>query len=56
VVGEAEAVGTVLEDVLDGGLRNRNARHVERMLTASGLAQSLSDQTCIVGQRLRDAS
>ena len=56
VIGEAEAVGTALESTLDGGLLNRNARHLERTLVASGLAQSLSDQTCMVGQRMRDAT
>jgi hypothetical protein len=56
VIGEAEAVGTDLEDALDGGVLNRNARHLERLLVASGLAQALSDQTCMVGQRLREAT
>jgi hypothetical protein len=56
VVGEAEAVDTDLEDALDGGVLNRNARHLERLLVASGLAQALSDQTCMVGQRLREAT
>jgi serine/threonine protein kinase len=56
VVGEAEAVETSLESVLDGGFLNRNARHLERLLVASGLAQALSDQTCMVGQRFREAT
>jgi hypothetical protein len=56
VVGEAEAVETGLESTLDGGLLNRNARHLERLLVTSGLAQALSDQTCMVGQRLREAT
>jgi serine/threonine protein kinase len=56
VVGDAEAVGTSLDGILDGALLSRNARHLERLLVASGLAQALSDQTCMVGQRLREAS
>jgi hypothetical protein len=56
VIGEGEAIGTSIENVLDGGHLNRNARHLERLLVASGLAQSLSDQTCMVGQRLREAA
>lgn len=56
VIGDAESVGTALEGTLDGALLSRNARHLERTLVSSGLAQALSDQTCIVGQRLRDAS
>jgi serine/threonine protein kinase len=51
VVGDAEAVRTELADDLDGAQLRRNAHWLEQLLTNSGLAISLSDQTCMVGQR-----
>lgn len=48
VIGEAQAWGTSVSDQVDGGELRRNARLCERVLTSTGLALSLSDQTCMV--------
>lgn len=56
VVGEAEAVGTDLGDQVEGVELRRNARFLEELLVDAGLALSLSDQTCMVGQRRAEAA
>ncbi len=43
---------TTLVDSLDGSLLARNRRILERVLSSSGLAIALSDQTCMVGRHL----
>lgn len=48
VIGETQAAGTSVSEQVDGGELRRNARLCERVLTATGLALSLSDQTCMV--------
>ncbi|MGH2947741.1 MAG: hypothetical protein ACRDPC_16070 [Solirubrobacteraceae bacterium] len=48
VIGESEAAQTILAEQLDGGELRRNGRLCERLLAATGLAVSLSDQTVMV--------
>jgi hypothetical protein len=55
VIGEAEMAGTALSDAVDGSLLARNARFMEQLMVDAGLAVALSDQTCMVGQRIEDA-
>lgn len=52
VVGDREMTRTTLVDSLDGSLLARNTRILERVLSSSGLAVALSDQTCMVGRHL----
>jgi hypothetical protein len=56
VVGEAEAVGTDLGEQVEGAELRRNARFLEDLMVSAGLALSLSDQTCMVGQRRAEAA
>jgi hypothetical protein len=51
IIGEGEAVGTDLGEQVEGAELRRNARFLEELLVDAGLALSLSDQTCMVGQR-----
>jgi len=51
VIGEAEAVATNLGEQVEGAELRRNARFLEELMVDAGLALSLSDQTCMVGQR-----
>jgi serine/threonine protein kinase len=52
LVGDHEMTETTLIDSLDGSLLARNSRILERVLSSSGLAIALSDQTCMVGRHL----
>lgn len=52
LVGDREMTQTVLVESLDGSLLARNARILEQVLSSSGLAIALSDQTCMVGPNL----
>lgn len=52
VVGDREMTRTTLVDSLDGSLLARNTRILEHVLSSSGLAIALSDQTCMVGRHL----
>jgi hypothetical protein len=52
LVGDREMTQTTLVDSLDGSLLARNSRILERVLSSSGLAIALSDQTCMVGRHL----
>lgn len=55
IVGEAEAVGTLVIGQVDGSELRRNARYFESLLVDAGLAIALSDQTCMVVERRREA-
>jgi serine/threonine protein kinase len=52
VVGDRQMTSTFLVDSLDGSVLARNSRILEALLSSSGLAVALSDQTCMVGHRL----
>jgi serine/threonine protein kinase len=52
VITDRQMTRTALVDSLDGSLLARNSRILESLLSSSGLAVSLSDQTCMVGGRL----
>ena len=52
LVGDREMTRTTLVNSLDGSLLARNRRILERVLSSSGLAIALSDQTCMVGRQL----
>jgi hypothetical protein len=52
LVGDREMTRTTLVDSLDGSLLARNSRILEGVLSSSGMAVALSDQTCMVGRQL----